>query len=385
MKIVIAPDSFKESLSALNVANAIEKGFKEIFPEAEYIKCPMADGGEGSLITMVEASGGSIISTEVTNPNGERVQSYFGLSLDKKTAFIEMATASGLELISQEKRNPLYATSFGTGELIRKALDYGATHFIIGIGGSATNDGGAGMLQALGVDLLDIDGKSIPRGGCGLASLKYIDITHFDPRISQCSFQIACDVTNPLLGRNGASYIFGPQKGATSEMVIKLDKNLQNFSKVIYEKFNVDVSGVAGGGAAGGLGAAFLAFFNAELKPGFSLISESLNLESKIKDAHLVITGEGRIDSQTVNGKVPTGVARIAKKYDVPVIAISGVYGEGFEMVYSCGIDAVFSILNKVEPLDFILKNAEKNIYNNSRNIAALMKISFNLKGNLNI
>lgn len=376
MKIVIAPDSFKESLSAFNVASAIEKGFKEIFPETEYIKCPVADGGEGSLITMVEASGGSIISTEVTDPNGERIQAYFGLSLDKNSAFIEIATASGLELISQEKRNPLYATSFGTGELIKKALDYGATHFIIGIGGSATNDGGAGMLQALGVELLDINGRAIPRGGCGLASLESIDMSNFDSRISKCSFQIACDVTNPLLGKQGASFIFGPQKGATPEMVLKLDNNLRNFARVIQKKFHLDVSAVPGGGAAGGLGAAFLAFFNAELKPGFTLISETLNLESKIKGAHLVITGEGRIDSQSVNGKVPVGVAEIARRHGVPVIAISGVQGEGFEMVYSWGIDAVFSILNKITSLEMALKNAETNIYNCSRNLASLIKIS---------
>lgn len=375
MKIVIAPDSFKESLSALKVATIIEKGFKEVFPDAIYIKCPIADGGEGTVVTMVEATNGEIHYVDVIGPLGSAVNAFFGLSNNKKQAFIEMAAASGLELVPPELRNPLLTTSYGTGELIKACLDTGAEHIIIGIGGSATNDGGAGMLQALGAKLLDSNGQQIKLGGRALANLTYIDVSEMDPRLSLCQFSIACDVSNPLIGENGASAIFGPQKGATSDHIKELDSNLEHFADVIKNDLGVDVHYIPGAGAAGGMGAALLAFLNAELKPGFDIIASTLDLESMIVGANLVITGEGRLDSQSLNGKVPVGVAQLAKKYQIPVIAITGSLGDDLHNLPQYGIDAAFSILHKISSLSEALNSAEENLYNCTKNIASALNI----------
>lgn len=375
MRIVIAPDSFKESLSSLEVAKQIELGFKQIFPSAIYIKCPVADGGEGTVKTMVDATKGTIINVKVTGPLGNQIESFFGLSKDKKCAFIEMAAASGLELIQPSERNPLLTTSYGTGELIKHALSCGITHCIIGIGGSATNDGGAGMLQALGAKLLNKNGQQISYGGSQLKEIQQIDLSEMDPRIFHCHFDIACDVTNPLTGKNGASAIFGPQKGATPELIEQLDKNLKHFAKIIKSKLNIDVENVPGSGAAGGMGASLLAFLRAELKPGFNIITSLLKLDSIIQDADLVITGEGRLDSQSINGKVPIGIAKLAKRYNIPVIAITGSLGDDVDIVFNYGIDAVYSVLHKIEPLNEALKNAKRNLFLSSRNIAATLKI----------
>lgn len=380
MKIIIATDSFKESLSALDVAIHIQKGFMEVFPNACYIKCPVADGGEGTVVTMIESIQGSIVEAEVTGPLGNKVCAFLGLSRDKTCAFIEMAAASGLALVPPEKRNPLITTSFGTGELIKAALDQGARRFIIGIGGSATNDGGAGMIQALGGRLLDKRGRQIPFGGGGLAKLDKIDVSGMDKRLLSCQFHIACDVTNPLLGEYGASAIFGPQKGATKKTIVQLDNNLARFAYVIKRDLNIEVADVPGAGAAGGMGAALLAFFRAELKPGFDIIAESLKLKEIIRDADLVITGEGRIDNQSINGKVPIGVAHLAKAHGIPVIVIAGCFGDGVEEVYAHGVDSAFSILNTVTTLTGALGNASENIHVCARNIAHTLKIGQRLK-----
>lgn len=379
MKIVIAPDSFKESLSALQVANAIEAGFKEIYPCAEYVKCPVADGGEGTLNAMVDATGGRIVQQPVISPTGETVMAALGLSEDGRDAYIEMATASGLELVAADRRNPLTATSYGTGELIKAALDSGARRFIIGIGGSATNDAGVGMLQALGFRFLDKQGDDLPFGGGALAALATIETAHADPRLAECRFQVACDVTNPLTGETGASAIFGPQKGATPQMVQLLDANLRHFAAVVKKTLLRDIESIPGAGAAGGMGAGLLAFLNAELAPGFPLIAGALGLEALMKDANLVITGEGRIDSQTINGKVPVGVATLAKKQHLPTIAIAGVLGNGYELVYRCGIDAAFSVVSSITTLDEALTRAEDNIRRCARDTAALLALAPNL------
>ncbi len=375
MKIVIAPDSYKESLTAQQVATQIERGFREIFPEAQYVKLPVADGGEGTVEAMVAATQGKIIRLNVTGPLGEDVKAFYGLSGDDSCAFIEMAAASGLELVPASRRDPLITTSFGTGELIRNALDRGVEHFIIGIGGSATNDGGAGMVQALGAKLMDKQGEQIGFGGGKLAELCRIDLSEFDPRIKNCRFEVACDVTNPLLGEEGASAVFGPQKGATPELVSQLDKALEHYARVIQRDLNRDVLSIAGGGAAGGMGAALHAFCQAELRRGIEIVTEALGLDELVKDASLVITGEGRIDSQTIHGKVPIGVAKVAKRYNKPVIGIAGSLTADVAVVHQHGLDAVFSVIYSICTLDDALENAAENVRMTARNIAASLAI----------
>lgn len=375
MKIVIAPDSYKESLSALEVASAIEAGFREIFPEADYVKIPVADGGEGTVEAMVAATQGNIVRLTVTGPLGKPVEAFYGLSGDERTAFIEMAAASGLELVPAAQRDPLITTSFGTGELIKDALDRGVDHFIIGIGGSATNDGGSGMMQALGAQLLDEHGKQIAYGGGALPQLARIDIEQLDTRIKQCRFEVACDVSNPLTGDKGASAIFGPQKGATPELVQQLDKALEHYANLIHRDLDIDVLHIDGGGAAGGMGAALHAFCQAELRSGIEIVTEALGLAEQVKDADLVITGEGRIDSQSINGKVPIGVAKVAKQFNKPVIGIAGSLTADVGVVHQHGLDAVFSVLFSICSLDDALANAAQNVRLTARNVAAVIKL----------
>ncbi len=374
MKIVIAPDSYKESLSALQVATAIEQGFREIYPDAQYVKLPMADGGEGTVEAMVAATGGRRIAVDVTGPLGEPVNSFYGISGDEQCAFIEMAAASGLERVPCAKRNPLKTTTWGTGELIRHALDNGARHFIIGIGGSATNDGGAGMVQALGAKLLDKHGNPIAPGGGGLETLVQIDISELDARLAECRIEVACDVTNTLTGENGASAIFGPQKGANKEMIARLDSALEHYAQLIARDLHIDVLDLKGGGAAGGMGVALYAFCNARLRQGIEIVTDALKLDEQVADADLVITGEGRIDSQTIHGKVPVGVARIAKRYHKPVIGIAGSLTADVGVVHQHGLDAVFSVIYNICTLEDALTSANDNVRMSARNIAAVFK-----------
>lgn len=375
MKIVIAPDSYKESLSALEVASAIEQGFREIWPDADYVKLPVADGGEGTVEAMVAATAGRIVDVEVMGPLGEPTQAFYGLSGDARSAFIEMAAASGLEQVPPHRRDPLKTTSWGTGELIRHALDAGVEHIIIGLGGSATNDGGAGMVQALGAKLLNARHADIAQGGAALETLDRIDISQLDPRLAGCRIEVACDVTNPLTGKQGASAVFGPQKGATPEMIVRLDRALEHYAQLIARDLDVDVSTLAGGGAAGGMGAALYAFCGAQLRRGIEIVTDALHLDACVADADLVITGEGRIDSQTIHGKVPVGVANVAKRYNKPVIAIAGSLTADVGVVHEHGLDAVFSVIYCICTLDDALKNAEDNVRMTARNVAATIKI----------
>ena len=372
MKIIIAPDSYKESLTAMEVATAIEAGFRQVMPTAEYIKLPMADGGEGTVQSLVDASNGSIIEHQVTGPLGEQVPAFFGIMGDDKTAVIEMAAASGLHLVSPNLRNPMLTTSYGTGELILAALDHGVDHIIVGIGGSATNDGGIGMAQALGVQLLDNKGQALGFGGQALAQLASIDITTVDPRLAHIKLEVACDVDNPLCGKKGASHIFGPQKGATPAMVAALDQHLAHYAAIIKRDLAIDVKDMAGAGAAGGMGAALLGLFNAQLRSGIEIVIDAVHLGDIIKDADLVITGEGRIDSQTIHGKTPIGVARTAKKYHKPVIGIAGCLSQDCGVVYDHGIDAVFSVVPAAMSLEHAFNNAAVNVELTARNIAAI-------------
>ncbi|MEI9693235.1 glycerate kinase [Atlantibacter hermannii] len=376
MKIVIAPDSWKESLSALEVATAIEDGFRQIFPDAEVVKIPMADGGEGTVEAMVAATQGRIVTLSVTGPLGEPVEAFYGLSGDEKQAFIEMAAASGLESVPTARRDPRITTSWGTGELIRHALDASVRHIIIGLGGSATNDGGAGMVQALGAGLLDAQGEQIAGGGEALSQLERIATRRLDPRLAECRIEVACDVTNPLTGEEGATAVFGPQKGATPEMVRQLDEALTHYGKIIERDLDKSVLTLKGGGAAGGMGVALYAFCGAELRQGVEIVTEALSLDAAVRHADLVITGEGRIDSQTIHGKVPIGVARVAKRYDIPVIGIAGSLTTDVGVVYDHGLDAIFSVIPRICTLDEALENAADNLRMNARNIAAVMKLA---------
>ncbi|WP_264739533.1 glycerate kinase [Cytobacillus firmus] len=376
MKIVIAPDSFKESLSALEAANAIERGFKFIFPEADYKKMPMADGGEGTVQSLVDATQGSIIERTVTGPLGEPVNSFFGLMGNGKTAVIEMAAASGLHLVPSEKRNPLITSTRGTGELIAAALDLGVQHIIIGIGGSATNDAGAGMIQALGGKLLDKSGCDIGPGGGSLAQLAAIDMSGLDSRLRNVHFEVACDVDNPLTGPKGASAIFGPQKGASPEMVKLLDQNLGHFADVVENALGKPFRHIEGAGAAGGIGGSLLALLNADLKKGIEIVLHAVDFENEVKDADLVITGEGKIDSQTIYGKTPIGVARAAKKHGIPVIGLAGSLSDDSDIVHEHGIDALFSVVQGIVTLPEALEKAAIYMERTARNIAASMKMN---------
>lgn len=376
MNIVIAPDSFKESLTAMEAARAIEEGFASVLPHERYYKIPMADGGEGTVQSIVDATGGSIKSVTVTGPLYEPVEAFYGLSGDKKIAVIEMAAASGLDKVPMKKRNPLVTTTYGFGELICDALEEGVEEILLGIGGSATNDGGAGMVMSLGGKLLDETGASVSADGQGLGRLKSIDISGLHPRIKEVSIKVACDVDNPLTGENGASHVYGPQKGGTPEQIKLLDSHLAHYAQVIKKTFGKDIDQVPGAGAAGGLGAGLLAFLDADLERGGDLLVDMLGLEEQIKQADLVITGEGGINHQTIFGKTPVAVSRIAKKHGVPVIAIAGTLSKGYESVHDEGIDAVFSILTELSSLDKVLEKGYENLKATAANVASVIKIS---------
>ena len=380
MKIVIAPDSFKESLTALEVAEAIEAGLKKVLPDAEYVKVPMADGGEGTVQSLVDATEGRLISAEVRAPLGNKVRAEFGLSGDGRTAIIEMAAASGLHLVPPEARNPLRTTSYGTGELILAALAEGVEKIIVGIGGSATNDGGAGMLQALGALLLDAQHQPIGAGGGCLQDLAAIDLSGLDKRLAGVEIVVACDVDNPLCGEKGASAVFGPQKGATAEMVQALDSGLQHFAALAARDLGLDIQSPAGAGAAGGMGGGVLLLPDARLQAGVKIVMEAVGLAEKVQDADLVITGEGRMDAQSVHGKTPIGVAHTAKAFGKPVIAIVGCLREDYEVVYAQGIDAVFPIIRQLGSLEEILQHGRDNLVSAAQNVARIYQMGISRK-----
>jgi glycerate kinase len=380
MKIVIAPDSFKESLSAMQVAQVIEDGFREIFPDAHYVKLPVADGGEGTVQAMIDATGGQRIERAVTGPLGEPVPAFYGLTGGEPVAVIEMAAASGLELVPPEQRNPLRTTSYGTGQLIRAALDAGARRFVLGVGGSATNDGGAGMAQALGARLLDAQGVELGPGGGALAQLDRIDVSGLDPRVREAVFEVACDVGNPLVGPQGASAIFGPQKGASPDMVAQLDASLLHYAEVIERDLGHDIAQVPGAGAGGGIAAAMMVFLGGRLRPGSEIVTDAVGLARALEDADLVVTGEGRVDGQTVQGKTPVGVARVAQRCGKPVIAIGGCLGRDAAAVYGAGIDAIFGTVPRSCTVREALDEAEVNLRNAARNVAAAIKLGITMR-----
>ena len=352
LRIVVAPDSYKGSVSALGVAQAMERGILRVFPDAEVRKIPIADGGEGTVEALVTATGGELRQAKVTGPLGEQLMAHWGLLGDGRTAVIEMAAASGLPLVPAEKKNPRITTTCGTGELIRAALDAGLRKIIIGIGGSATNDGGTGMARALGVRFTDPDGQELPDGGAALARLHRIDLSGLDPRLQDTEITVACDVDNPLCGPRGASAVFGPQKGASPEIVAELDAALGHFAAIAQQATGRQVAELPGAGAAGGLGAGLMFFTRAKLKPGVEIVLDAVGFADVVTDAAFVVTGEGRTDFQTAFGKAPVGVAKVAKQFKVPVFCISGGLGEGADDVLAQGIDAVMSICDRPLTLD---------------------------------
>ena len=381
MHILIAPDSYKGSLTALEVAEAMEEGAKRVFPAATFDLVPIADGGEGTVDALVAATNGQCRETRVKGPKGDPVNAKWGMFGDGKTAVIEMATASGLPLLMPDKRDALNACTYGTGELVKAALDEGATTIILGIGGSATNDGGMGFARALGAEFFDASGKTLPPGGAALANLASIDLSGLDPRLAKTTIRVACDVDNPLCGPRGASAVFGPQKGATPDLVKQLDAALAVFAGVAAKTTGkTEVAEIPGAGAAGGLGAGLLYFTNAKLEPGVSLVLEAVKFDGRVQKADLVFTGEGRTDFQTAYGKAPAGVAQAAKKYSLPVVCLSGGIGDGAGDVLSQGIDAVFSIAPGPISLHDCLDRGKTLLPDAAERICRLLKAGAGLK-----
>ncbi|MFJ2324870.1 glycerate kinase [Pseudomonas sp. NPDC087690] len=376
MKIVIAPDSFKDSLSAQGVAEAIALGLAQVWPQATLVKCPMADGGEGTVESILAACEGELRRTRVRGPLGAPVDAAWGWLPHNRTAIIEMAEASGLQRVPPGQRDACITSTFGTGELIRAALDAGAQRVILAIGGSATNDGGAGTMQALGVKLLDAQNQTLVPGGLALAQLARVDISELDPRLAHVRFDIAADVNNPLCGPHGASAIFGPQKGASPAQVQQLDQALGHFADLCAEALDKDVRDEPGCGAAGGLGFAAKAFLGAQFKAGVKVVAELVGLAEAVKDADLVITGEGRFDAQTLRGKTPFGVARIAKQHNVPVIVIAGTLGEGYQELYNHGIDAAFALTSGPMTLEQACAEAPRLLRERATDIARVWQLA---------
>jgi len=373
MRIVVAPDSFKECLSATQVTSAISKGIQKAVPEAEIIGIPVADGGEGTVESLIEATSGKIIPTPSVDALNRPIQSFYGVLGNGKTAVIEMAAASGIELLLPEQQNPFFTSTYGTGLLLKAAIDAGFTDIIMGIGGSATNDGGAGMAQALGFELLDRNDNPIGWGGGSLSELHRIDCSNVHPFLKKLKITVACDVQNPLLGPSGATLIYGPQKGATPEMVDTLEKNMTHFAQVLTQKFGINVADIPGAGAAGGLGAGLMAFCKAQMVPGFELIGKLTHLEDHISRASLVFTGEGKIDSQTAFGKTISGVAQLGKKHEVPVIAIAGIVEGNPENLYKQGLTSAFAICNRPMSVEESKANAAQLIVSTTEQIMRLV------------
>ena len=375
MKIVIAPDSFKGSLTAAEAAEAIETGFRAVYPDAEYVKVPMADGGEGTVQSLVDATSGTIITQLVSGPMGDMVAGFFGILGDRQTAVIEMAAASGIHWVRPKERDVYLASSFGTGQLINAALDRGCDKLIVGLGGSATNDGGIGMMKALGAQFFDQDGVQLAADVRALLQLASIDLQYLDPRLDKTEIVVACDVDNPLCGENGAARVFGPQKGATEEDIAVLDQALTRYGDILSANAGRDIASEPGAGAAGGMGAAFIGLIDAVLKPGVDIVIEIVDLANSLVDANLVITGEGRVDNQTIHGKTPTGVAKVAKSCNLPVICIAGSVEDGADFTHQLGIDEIYSVTEGDYDLTEVLIEAEHKLTQAAQKIAKSLNL----------
>ena len=375
MKIVIAPDSFKGSMTAAEAAEAIETGFRAVYPDAEYVKVPMADGGEGTVQSLVDATSGTIITQLVSGPMGDMVAGFFGILGDRQTAVIEMAAASGIHWVRPKERDVFLASSFGTGQLINAALDRGCDKLIVGLGGSATNDGGIGMMKALGAQFFDQDGVQLAADVRALLQLASIDLQYLDPRLDKTEIVVACDVDNPLCGENGAARVFGPQKGATEEDIAVLDQALTRYGDILSANAGRDIASEPGAGAAGGMGAAFIGLIDAVLKPGIDIVIEIVDLANSLVDANLVITGEGRVDNQTIHGKTPMGVAKVAKSCNLPVICIAGSVEDGADFTHQLGIDEIYSVTEGDYDLTEVLIEAEHKLTQAAQKIAKSLNL----------
>jgi glycerate 2-kinase len=380
MRIVVVPDSFKECLPASKVAKAISEGIKLVVPEADITCIPFSDGGEGIVEALISATNGSLIEIPSVDALNRPIQSFYGVLGDNKTAVIEMAAASGLELISTEERNPLIASTYGTGLILKAAIKAGYTQIIIGLGGSATNDGGAGMAQALGFKFLDLHDNPIALGGGSLGGLHSIDCSEIQEQLQKVQITVGCDVTNPLLGPSGATNVYGPQKGATPEMLEMLEKNLTHFSQILQKKYERNFAEIPGAGAAGGMGAGLMAFCNAKIVSGFELVNQLTNLEEQISQASLVFTAEGKIDSQTAYGKTISGIAQIAKKYQVPVVALAGMVEGELSELYDLGVTSVFAIGDKPMSLKESISRAAGLL---TKTTEQIMRMALHLTGNI--
>ncbi len=391
LTFVLAPDSFKESMTAAQVCEAMERGLRDAYPAARYVHVPMADGGEGTVQSLVDATGGRLVQVRATGPLGEEVDAEAGIlgrgardgrdgrdtdGAAELVGVVEMAAASGLDLVPADRRDPRVATTYGTGQVIAALLDAGVDRLVIGLGGSATNDAGAGLAQALGARLLDAAGADLPPGGAALADLAHIDVSGLDPRLASLTIDVACDVSNPLTGPDGASATYGPQKGADPATVDELDAALANFARVVAADLGRDVGDVPGAGAAGGLGAGLLAFTQARLRKGVDIVVDHVELHRHVADADLVLTGEGRIDGQTRYGKTPTGVAGVARALGKPVIGIAGGVGEGLDELYDVVFDAVFPVVGGIQTLPEALATGPENVERTCRNVGRLLRLS---------
>lgn len=378
MKVVVAIDSFKGSLSSAEAGNAVKAGVLSAIPDARVIVKPLADGGEGSTDALIEGLGGTRIDLEVTGPMGTPVSTYYGYIPDQKTAVIEMASAAGITLVPDAEKNPLAATTYGVGEMILDAIRRGCRKFIIGIGGSATNDGGLGMLKALGFTFLDENGNDVGEGAQALSKIETISAENADPLLADCQFQVACDVTNPLCGPNGATYIYGPQKGVTKDLLLPIDQGMAHYAKITAQATGTQYLEAPGAGAAGGLGFAFLSYLKAALVPGIDLILNAIRLEEELSDADVVVTGEGRLDHQTAMGKAPVGVARLAKKYHATVLAFAGSVTKDASACNDAGIDAFFPVVRGVTTLEEAMdpQNARENLRATAEQVFRLLALS---------
>ena len=382
MKIIIAPQSFKGSLTAKEATNIILDCAKSVFPNAELVGLPIADGGDGTLETIIDATNGELINSNVKGPDNRIVEASWGLfnsEKNEKTAIIEMARASGLAMLDPNNLDPFNSTTFGTGELIINAVKNGAKKIILGIGGSATNDCGIGVAKAVGIKFLDSKKNEIDNNVANFSKIREINLNNFNPELKNIKFEVACDVTNTLCGIEGASYIYGPQKGASIDDIKILDKNLLHIGNLIEKELNLNVLNLKGGGAAGGLGAGMVAFFGATLRPGVDIIFDTLNVEEKIKDADLIITGEGQFDISSTYNKAPTAIAKLGKKYNIPAIGISGSFGEGFDKLDEFGILSKSTLINKISTLDDNIKNADNLLRIASVEQLKAIKIGMNL------
>lgn len=377
MNIVVAIDSFKGSMTSLEAGNAIAQGIRKAAPDANVVVRPIADGGEGTMDALIEGMQGTYETITVTGPNGKPVTSQYGVIPGAGIAVVEMAKAAGLTLLRQEERNPLYTTTYGVGEIIKDAIQKGYRRFIIGIGGSATNDVGIGFLQALGYHFLNAEGKEVPFGAIGVKDVAVVRLDQVMPELQECSFRVACDVNNPLYGQNGCSYVYARQKGATDESIRQMDQWIQNYSDLMKEKQLSMLENMPGAGAAGGLGYAFASFTNSKLESGIQIVLEETKLEEYIKTADLVITGEGRLDGQTARGKAPVGVAKLAKKYNKKVIAFAGCVSADATLCNENGIDAFFPILREVKSLEEVMKpeNATQNLAATAEQVMRLLML----------